>query len=31
MIDEDLYTKEVHSNPGWGHGWTGALSAGVAE
>lgn len=31
LIDEDLYTKEVHSNPGWGHGWTGALSAGVAD
>lgn len=31
MIDEGVYTKEVHSNPGWGHGWTGALSAGVAD
>ena len=31
MIDEDLFTKEVQSNPGWGHGWTGALSAGVAD
>jgi hypothetical protein len=31
MIDEDIFTKEVHGNPGWGHGWTGALSAGVAD
>jgi Protein of unknown function, DUF481 len=31
LISEDIFTKEVHSNPGWGHGWTGALSAGVAD
>jgi len=31
LIDDDTFTKEVHSNPGWGHGWTGALSAGVAD
>jgi Protein of unknown function, DUF481 len=31
MIDDDLFTKEVQSNPGWGHGWIGALSAGVAD
>ena len=31
MIDEDTYAKVVHGNPGWSHGWTGALSAGVAD
>jgi hypothetical protein len=31
MIEEGAFTKAVESNPGWGHGWTGALSAGVAD
>jgi hypothetical protein len=31
LIDEDTYTKTVNGHPGWGHGWTGALSAGVAD
>jgi hypothetical protein len=31
MIEAGLYTKKVHSNPGWSHGWIGALSAGVAD
>lgn len=31
LIDADTYTKTVNSHPGWGHGWTGALSAGVAD
>jgi hypothetical protein len=31
VIDEDTYTKTVNGHPGWGHGWTGALSAGVAD
>lgn len=31
LIDQDTYTKTVNGHPGWGHGWTGALSAGVAD
>lgn len=31
LIDEDTYTKTVNGHPGWGHGWTGGLSAGVAD
>ncbi len=31
LIDEGSYMKAVHSNPGWGQGWNGALSAGVAD
>jgi hypothetical protein len=31
VIDEDTYTKTVNGHPGWGHGWAGALSAGVAD
>jgi Protein of unknown function, DUF481 len=31
LVDEDTYTKTVNGHPGWGHGWTGGLSAGVAD
>ncbi len=31
LVDQDTYTKTVNGHPGWGHGWTGALSAGVAD
>jgi len=31
LIDQDTYTKTVNGHPGWGHGWSGALSAGVAD
>lgn len=31
MIEEGAYTKEVHSNLGWGQGWGGTLSAGLAD
>ena len=31
LIDEETYTKTVNGHPGWGHGWTGGLSAGVAD
>src|ERR1700742_1954551 len=27
LIDAGTYTKTVNGHPGWGHGWTGALSA----
>jgi hypothetical protein len=29
MIDEDTYGKEVRRNPGFGYGWTGAMTAGA--
>jgi hypothetical protein len=29
MIDEDTFGKEVRRNPGWGYGWTGAITAGA--
>jgi hypothetical protein len=29
MIDEDTYGKEVRRNPGFGYGWTGAITAGA--
>ena len=31
MVEEGAYSKEIHSNPGWGQGWNGALSAGLAD
>ncbi len=31
MVDEASYTTEVHRKPGWGYGWSGALSAGAAD
>jgi hypothetical protein len=30
MIDEPTFNKEVRRNPGWGYGWTGALTAGAS-
>jgi hypothetical protein len=30
MIDEPTYAKEVRRSPGWGYGWTGALTAGAS-
>jgi hypothetical protein len=29
MIDQATYGKEMHSNPGFGYGWTGAMTAGA--
>ena len=29
MIDEPTFNKEVRRNPGWGYGWTGAITAGL--
>jgi uncharacterized protein DUF481 len=31
LIDQDTYLKTVNGHPGWGHGWAGVLSAGVAD
>ncbi|WP_164981475.1 DUF481 domain-containing protein [Silvibacterium dinghuense] len=31
MVDAAAYDKEVHSHPGWGQGWNGTLSAGLAD
>jgi hypothetical protein len=30
MIDEPTFNKEVRRNPGWGYGWTGAITAGAS-
>jgi hypothetical protein len=29
MIDQPTYEKEVKSNPGWGYGWNGSITAGA--
>jgi Protein of unknown function, DUF481 len=29
MIDQDTYNKEVKSNPGFGYGWSGSVTAGA--
>ena len=31
MVDEASYSSEVHRNPNWRYGWSGALTAGAAD